>query len=157
MHKFLSTMPTASTSRQFHTKIRTIDRIGPHNSDVISVLVGCLLGDGHAYKSKAAVSGTSFRFAQSIRHKDYLFFLYEFFYSRGYCTEAGPREYRRTLINASNVKKTYYGYEFDVFTFSSLNWLYDMFYIDGRKIISPELINYLTPMALAFLIMDDGG
>jgi hypothetical protein len=32
-----------STSRQFHTKIRTIDRIGPHNSDVISVLVGCLL------------------------------------------------------------------------------------------------------------------
>ena len=124
---------------------------------MISVLVGCLLGDCYAAKSKALVPGTSFRFAQSIRHKDYLFYLYEFFYSRGYCTKAGPREYRRTLINASNVSKTYYGYEFDVFTFSSLNWLYDMFYSEGRKIISPELINYLTPMALAFLIMDDGG
>jgi hypothetical protein len=29
--------------------------------------------------------------------------------------------------------------------------------LNGRKIILPELINYLTPMSLAFLIMDDGG
>lgn len=32
-----------SNSRQFHTKTRTSNRIGPHNLDVISVLVGCLL------------------------------------------------------------------------------------------------------------------
>lgn len=60
-------------------------------------------------------------------------------------------------INASNKSKTYYGYEFDVFTFSSLNWLSDLFYVEGRKRILPELINYLTPMSVAFLIMDDGG
>jgi len=86
-----------------------------------------------------------------------LFFLYDFFFTRGYCTDAGPREYRTTLINTLNVKKIYYGYEFDLFTFSSLNWLYDLFYVNGKKTISPMLINYLTPMALAFLIMDDGG
>jgi hypothetical protein len=63
--------------------MRTIYRIGPHNLDVISVLVGCLLGDGHAYRSTKNFPGASFRFGQSIRHKDYLFFLYEFFYSRG--------------------------------------------------------------------------
>jgi len=144
-------------SRQFHTKIRTINRIGPHNSDVISLLVGCLLGDAYGVKSKSKIQGTSFRFAQSARHKDYLFFLYDFLFTRGYCTDSGPRQYQRILINASNVKKTHYGYEFDTFTFSSLNWLYDLFYVDRIKIISPELINYLTPMALAFLIMDDGG
>jgi hypothetical protein len=34
----------STAARQFHTKIRTIYRIGPHNSAaVISVLVGCLL------------------------------------------------------------------------------------------------------------------
>lgn len=86
-----------------------------------------------------------------------MFFLYDFFFTRGYCTDAGPREYRTTLINTLNVKKIYYGYEFDLFTFSSLNWLYDLFYVNGKKTISPMLINYLTPMALAFLIMDDGG
>jgi hypothetical protein len=146
-----------SKSRQFHTKTQTFKRIGPHNLDVISVLVGCLLGDGYASKSKAVITGTTFRLKQSGRHKDYLFFLYDFFFQRGYCTAAGPREYKTTLINASNVKKTYYGYEFDIFTFSSLNWVHDLFYVNGKKTISPELINYLTPMALAFLIMDDGG
>jgi hypothetical protein len=125
--------------------------------DIISVLVGCLLGDAYASKSKAVITGTTFRFKQSGRHKDYLFFLYDFFFSRGYCTNAGPREYRTTLVNSSNVKKLHYGYEFDLFTFSSLNWLYELFYVNGKKVILPELINYLTPMALAFLIMDDGG
>ncbi|KAG0632650.1 hypothetical protein HOY80DRAFT_996251 [Tuber brumale] len=51
----------------------------------------------------------------------------------------------------------YFGFEFDLFTFSSLNWLCDLFYVDGRKRILPELINYFTPMYLAFLIMEDGG
>jgi hypothetical protein len=44
----------------------------------------------------------------------------------------------------------YFGFEFDLFTFSSLNWLCDLFYVDGRKRILPELINYFTPM-------EDGG
>ena len=162
MHQLLSLgmIPFYPTSRQFHTLTRTSKRIGPHNLDIISVLVGCLLGDAYAAKSKKDIPGTNFRFRQSGRHKDYLFYLYNFFYTRGYCTNSGPRGYKTTLINAAvpNKKtKTYYGYEFDVFTFSSLNWLYDLFYLNGIKIISPEIINYLTPMSIAFLIMDDGG
>lgn len=144
--------------RQFHTKIRTNCRIGPHDSDVVSVLVGSLLGDGYAYQTKALNKGSSFRYKQSAVHKEYLFWLYEFFYSRGYCMDTGPREYKTVLINkSSGINKTYYGYEFDLFTFSSLNWLYDLFYVDKVKKISPELENYLTPLALAIWIMDDGG
>lgn len=131
-------------------------RIGPHNSDVVSVLVGCLLGDAYASQSKGKIIGTCFRFKQSGRHKDYLFFLYNFFFERGYCTASGPRQYK-TILKYNQKVKTYYGYEFDVFTFSSFNWLYNLFYRDGKKIILPELINYITPMSLAFLIMDDGG
>ena len=144
-------------SRQFHTKMKTSDRIGPHNSDVISLLVGCLLGDAYAYQTKGKIIGTSFRFRQSSRHKDYLFFLYNFLFERGYCTNAGPRQYKTILINASNISKTHYGFEFDVFTFSSLNWLYELLYVDGVKRIIPELLDYFTPISLAFLIMDDGG
>jgi hypothetical protein len=152
------------TSRQFHTITRTSNRIGPqnlvgpHNLDVISVLVGCLLGDAYALKNNKGIPGTKFRFKQSGRHKTYLFFIYEFFYTRGYCTNSGPREYKTILIKAANKKpQTYYGYEFDIFTFSSLNWLYDLFYLNGIKMISSEIMNYLTPMSIAFLLMDDGG
>ena len=146
-----------SNSRQFHTKTLTSNRVGPHNLEIISVLVGCLLGDAYSSKSKTLIEGTSFRFKQSGRHKDYLFFLYDFFFTRGYCTDSGPRLYKTILINTANVKKIYYGYEFDLFTFSSLNWMYDLFYLNGKKSISEEIGHYLTPLALAFLIMDDGG
>jgi hypothetical protein len=114
-------MPLFLLSRQFHTKMKTSNRIGPHNSDVISVLVGCLLGDAYANQTEGKTIGTNFRFKQSGRHKDYLFFLYDFFFERGYCTTAGPREYKTILINASNASKTYFGFEFDLFTFSNLN------------------------------------
>jgi hypothetical protein len=39
-------------SRQFHTKKKTLSRIGPHNLDVVSILVGCLLGDAYSSLSK---------------------------------------------------------------------------------------------------------
>lgn len=148
---------TINTCRYFHVKAYSHSRIGPHNIDVISVLVGCLLGDCHANISKTNTPGTRFHFKQSGRHKDYLFFLYDFFQERGYCSKSLPREYKTILKNTLNVSKTYYGYEFYLFTFSSLNWLYFLFYNNGTKTIRPELINYLTPMSLAFLIMDDGG
>ena len=83
----------------------TTNRIGPHHGDVISVLVGCLLGDGYLYQTKSINKGASFRFRQSSRHKDYLFFVYDFFATRGYCTTTGPREYKTVLIDSSGEKK----------------------------------------------------
>jgi len=55
----------------FHTRVRAANRIGPHNHDVISVIVGSLLGD--CYGSRRSVEGTRLVYKQSIVHKDYLF------------------------------------------------------------------------------------
>lgn len=55
----------------FHTRVRAINRIGPHNLDVISVIVGSLLGD--CYGSKRSVEGTRLVYKQSIVHKDDFF------------------------------------------------------------------------------------
>lgn len=63
-------------------------RIGPHNDDIISVIVGSLLGDCHAEKLPSG--GVRFRFKQSVIHKEYFFWLYEFFSSRGYCSNNPP-------------------------------------------------------------------
>jgi len=143
-----------NTTRSFHTKVKASKRIGPHNKDVISLLIGSLLGDG--YGNRRSGEGTRFSYRQSIVHKDYLFWLYNFFYERGYCSNLKPRKYTRILKNKS-LKKEYYGYEFNTFTFRSFDWIYDMFYKKGKKIIKPKIENYLTPLALAIWIMDDGG
>jgi hypothetical protein len=68
----------------FHTWVKSKNRIGPHDEDVISVIVGSLLGD--AYGNKRFVEGTRICFRQSIIHKEYLFWLYQFFNNRGYCS-----------------------------------------------------------------------
>lgn len=36
--------------RSFHTKVKAFKRIGPHNENVLSLLVGSLLGDCSANK-----------------------------------------------------------------------------------------------------------
>lgn len=119
--------------RMFHTRVRAASRIGPHNQDVVSVIVGSLLGD--CYANKRSIEGTTLCYRQSIIHKDYLFWLYNFFYTRGYCSNLEPRMYTRVLKNGNKVVK-YYGYVFNSFTFRSFNWIQKMFYKKGIKFIS---------------------
>jgi hypothetical protein len=64
--------------------------------------------------------------------------------------------YTRVLKNGNKVVK-HYGYEFNTFTFRSFNWIQKMFYKKGKKFITTEIENYITPLALAIWIMDDGG
>jgi len=134
------------------SNIRAVNRIGPHNEDVISVIIGSLLGD--AYANKRSGEGVRICYRQSIRHKEYLFWLYTFFYNRGYTSNLQPRQYTRTI---QNKEKVYYGYEFNTFTFSSFNWIHKMFYNNGKKVMPLNIYEYLTPLALAVWIMDDGG
>jgi hypothetical protein len=141
--------------RKFYhiNNIRAVNRIGPHNKDVLSVSIGSLLGD--AYANKRSGEGVRLCYRQSVKHKEYLFWLYTFFYNRGYTSNLQPRQYTRTIQKKEG--KIYYGYEFNTFTFRSFSWIHDMFYKNGRKIIPLNIYEYLTPLALAVWIMDDGG
>lgn len=142
-----------SSIKYYHiSNIRAVNRIGPHNEDVLSVIIGSLLGD--AYGKKRSGEGVRICYRQSIRHKEYLFWLYTFFYNRGYTSNLQPRQYTRTI---QNKEKVYYGYEFNTFTFNSFNWIHKMFYNNGKKVIPLNIYKYLTPLALAVWIMDDGG
>jgi len=136
----------------FHTNSRAINRIGPHDWDVISVIFGLLLGDGYAVNRSG--EGVIISIRQSIIHKEYLFYLYNFFFTRGYCSNLEPRQYTRSL---KGVEKIYYGYEFNTFTFRSFYWIYKSFYNNGQKIMPINLELYFTPLSLAILISDDGG
>ena len=61
------------------------------------------------------------------------------------------------IIKKGVETQKHYGYEFNTFTFKSFNWIHEMFYKKGKKVISPKIEKYITPLALAVLIMDDGG
>jgi len=139
----------------FHTVVKPKNRIGPHDQDVISIIVGSLLGDG--YGNKRFVEGTRLCFRQSIIHKNYLFWLYKFFNERGYCSNLEPRIYCRILKYDRAKSKKYYGYEFNTYTFRSFDWIHKMFYKKGKKYINRNLGIYITPLALSIWISDDGG
>lgn len=62
---------------RFHNRMKAGSRIGPHNLDVISVIVGSLLGD--SYANRRSIEGTRICYRQSSINKEYLFWLYYFF------------------------------------------------------------------------------
>jgi len=129
---------------------RANKRIGPHNEDIISVLVGSLLGDANAERSMNG--GVRFKFRQSIKHKDYLFWLYKFFTGRGYSSNNLPLCYTQKYGD-----KLYIAYSFNTYYYTSFMWLYKLFYNNKKKKVIPKNISdYLTPLALAVWIMDDG-
>lgn len=79
------------------SNIRAINRIGPHNEEVVSVIIGSILGD--AYANNRSGEGVRICYRQSIIHKEYLFWLYTFFYNRGYCSNLTPRQYTRKILS----------------------------------------------------------
>jgi heme/copper-type cytochrome/quinol oxidase subunit 3 len=136
-------------------RIPSTKRIGPHNHEVLCLLVGSLLGDGHMEKDPL---GSRFCFYQKGEHIEYVLWLHEFLLKRGYCKEDIPKIHSRIIHDKLN-----YYCRFRTFTFSSFNWIYDGFYPTlpsgqiSRKVIPTWIEEYLSPLALAIWIMDDGG
>lgn len=123
-------------------------RIGPHNEEFLSILIGGLLGDWWGYPVIGR-NYTSYRFMieQLIVNLAYLESLAFTLYGLGYCAST-------ELINLS---RTYEMYRLSIFTFTSLDWVYNGFYRETNGIITkgiPDWIGlYLTPVALAHWIM----
>lgn len=127
-----------------NNKIRSTKRIGVHNYDVLSVVFGSLLGDSYAEKHG---NGTRICFQQEQFHSGYLIWLYNFFKERGYCTDNMPKITNRI----GNKGKLRYILRFKTYTYSSFNWIQDIFYSksNGKKILPLNISDYLSPLALA--------
>lgn len=149
--------------RKFYTQnLFSKERVGPHNEDVISVLVGNLLGDGYGEKRK---NSTRFLIHMSSRNAEYVFWLHKFFAEKGYSSPKKP--VLKKQIGKKN--SIFFSIKFKTFSFSSLNFLYDSFYSTNivkvssiierdQKIkrVPTNIYSLLTQQALAIWIMDDG-
>jgi hypothetical protein len=89
-------------------------KIGPHNIDLLSVLAGNLLGDGHGELR----GNPRFSIHMSIRNREYLNWLHKFYSDRGYCTTISPKFKKQ--IGKGN--KIYFSGKFNTYTYSNLKW-----------------------------------
>lgn len=135
-------------------RVKSINRIGPHNYDILSILFGSLLGDGSMEKS---VNGSRFVFYQAKINGEYLLWLHQTISNLGYSSKELPKIYSRKGSNLVGYDEIRYYYRFRTFTYSSFNWIYDSFYPNKTRKVIPDIIDtYLSPVALAVWMMDDG-
>jgi len=122
-------------------------RIGPHNKDILEFIQGSLLGDGYLEKHG---NGSRLCLQQESSNKSYLLWSHKFLSVRGYCNPNIPIIQTRI----GNKGKLRYVLRIKTWTFSSLNYLHDEFYLNNKKILPQNLI--ISPLMLAIWIKDDG-
>ena len=133
------------------SKIKGMYRIGPHNKDVLSIIYGSLLGDAHAEKRLLGI-GTRISFYQEDTHLKYIYYLHNWLSLAGYCNIKTPIS-RQRLGSKGKVRKIA---RFHTWTYTSFNYIREEWYINNRKCVPHNISDYLTPLALAIWIMDDG-
>jgi len=153
---------------------KALCRIGPHNIDILSVLICGLLGDwwGDKIINKGGIS-IRFNIEQGlnnsayINHLTYLFFNFQDLRSWkskvndwGYSSYLIPKLVKKTELKKNNGNVERFNYRLTLFIFSSLDWVYDSFYAveKGKKIkkVPIWIEEFITPIGLAHWIMQDG-
>lgn len=126
-------------------------RTGATPQKILDFLIGGLLGDasGELYStSKTPI----FSFKQSVKHAEYLYYLYLIFLYWGYTSLNVPLP-TKTKDGAGN---THEYLRFRTFAIPSLSWIYYMFYPNGLKVVPHNIGDYFNSRVLAVWIMDDG-
>lgn len=147
----INTVSASETIGYKASRLKGIYRIGPHNKDILSIIFGSLLGDAHGEKRLNGVA-TRFYFSQEDSHVEYLLYLHKFMSEAGYCNPKTPVLLQR-LGSKGKLRKVV---RFTSWTYTSFNWIYNIWYKDGLKHVPDCIGEYLTPLALAIWIMDDG-
>jgi len=133
------------------SRLKGICRIGPHNKDVLSIIFGSILGNAHIVKKLNGL-GTSITFFQEDSHVEYILSLHKLLSEWGYCNPKTPVVTRR-LGTKGKLRKVV---RFSTWAYTSLDWIYDIWYQNNKKRLPNSIGEYLTPLALAIWIMDGG-
>jgi ubiquinol-cytochrome c reductase cytochrome b subunit len=132
-------------------RIKAEKRVGPHNIEILSIFYGSLLGDSHAER-RVNGNGTRFSFSQESKNEEYLLWLFNLISKLGYCNPNIPKIQRR-LGEKGKIRHII---RFHTYTYQSLNWLHEAWYTNNIKQVPLDIHKYLSPLALAIWIMDDG-
>lgn len=114
----------------------------PFNNKQKEFIIGTMLGDGHL-----SCNGTAPRLniIHSIKQMDYFFWKKEIM--GNFINNC--QIYKEKTRNSTRISST-------SIVHNEFSFYYKLFYDNKKKIIKDELINYITPMAMAVWVMDDG-
>lgn len=143
--------PISLESKSSVSRLKGMYRIGPHNKEILSVIFGSLLGDAHAEKRLAGL-GTRITFFQEAVHVKHLINIHKLLSGSGYCNSNTPVITTR-LGSKGKLRKII---RFTTSTYTSFNWIHDLWYDNDVKRVPRCIDKYLTPLALAIWIMNDG-
>ncbi|YP_008475154.1 hypothetical protein, partial (mitochondrion) [Candida theae] len=134
----------------------------PLNIDMISIIYGSLLGNGHAER-RSGGKATRICFYQESSNEEYLLYLHSLIANLGYCNTTIPKISTKLKKNGK-IRKVI---RFTTWSYHQFNHIHSKWYIPNPqpikgisnyiKILPKDLELYLTPLALAIWIMDDGG
>ena len=136
-------------------KFKSHQRIGPHDINILSFMLGSLLGDSHLEK-RINLIGSRLKVVLCHDNVEYLMWFHKFYSERGYCSPIKPKLYRKIKKKG----KVFFCYKFNTYTYSSFNWIHDFLYkwdSDNHqylKIIS-NILYLFTPMAWAIWFMNN--
>lgn len=137
-------------ANNLYEKYLTFSKVRELSLDLKSILVGLILGDTHVQQMTPNVN-SRLMFKQGAVHKEYISHLYELF---RLFTETPIKE---TTRFDERVDKTYNGLEFTTLRYPCFNEYRSLFYnIEGVKTIPANIGELLTPLSLAYWVMDDG-
>jgi len=113
----------------------------------LGVMVGVLLGDAYIRKG-GDNRNARILFGQSLVNFPYLWFVF---------TLLSPYCAGLPYLDSSVIKGVrHYRAMFTTRTYTVMNELYDMFYVEGIKVVPQEIYHLLSPVALAHWISCDG-
>ena len=116
---------------------------------LIGVFVGLFISDA-SLTMATSNSNPRMAFKQSIIN--FPFFWSTFMLLSHYIAGMPYQDWTTLKVNG----KTYLAIRFDTRAYPVLHLIHELFFVNGRKVISPELYHYLNPTALAYWIMSDG-
>lgn len=138
-----------------------INSTGPLNIDIISIIYGSLLGNGYGKKIKGG-KGTRIIIQQEYCNSNYLYYLHSLLANLGYCNTNLPIIKTKLSKKGKIIKYL----KLKTWTYESFNYIFSEWYIKNLKgfgfsfnfikVIPKSLELYLTPLALAIWIIDDG-
>lgn len=115
--------------------------------NVKELVIGRILGDSSLEITQGSINARMTN-NHSIKQKEYIFYLYE-----------QLERYVKTppKLSSYNLKgKKYETYKFNTLNYRFFTELYNIFYLNNKKIIPLNISEFLSPRALAFWAMDDG-
>lgn len=103
-----------------------------------------------AHPNSSRVNNSRLRFGQGL--PNLAFFKHVYSLLSGYCS---VDYYTSSVLNKS-ISNIDIGYFFNTMTLPCFNYLYNIFHVNGIKVVPAMIYDLLTPVGLAYLIMGDG-